>query len=354
MEAARAIQNGWKKGRPNDEVRLLPICDGGDGFGETLADIEQAKAMICQTIDAAHRPISATWWWQEKHKLAIVESAGIIGLAQLPPEKYHPFELDTFGLGTVLEEISQHGARTCVVGIGGSATNDGGFGMARALGWKFYSEDESEISAWNQLDKVSSVVGPERSHLFENCIIASDVENLLLGKEGASRIYGPQKGLKPDDMQKSEACLEALSATVDAFVNHRWSLEPGSGAAGGLGYGLMAFLGGKAQSGFDLFAKRVSLSNQLDWADLVITGEGSLDPSSLMGKGVGSIAQECAKIGKNCIGVAGKANITKELSHLFQNIYAITPHFTDPQSAQSSAPKWLTLLAEKASKDIQS
>ena len=353
MEAACSIRDGWLMARPRDTLRLLPICDGGDGFGETLAELENAKPVQCQTIDAAHRPIAASWWWQEEQKMAIIESACIVGLAQLPPSKYHPFELDTFGLGSVLEEIAKRGVETCVMGIGGSATNDGGFGMAKALGWKFLNKDHKEITKWTELDRLSIVSPPKKARLFNNLIIASDVENVLLGEKGASRIYGPQKGLLPRDMHKSEKCLQSLSERVDAHTQHGWRHEPGSGAAGGLGYGLMAFLGGKAESGFDFFAKRADLDSQLEWADLVITGEGSLDVSTLMGKGVGSVATKSKQMGKACVGIAGTASNRDKLSALFTNIYQITPSLTNQESALKFASKWLKKLAENASKDIQ-
>lgn len=338
--------------RPADTIRILPICDGGDGFGETLAALEKAKPVPCHTLDAAHRPVTASWWWQEEQKMAIVESACVIGLAQLPTSKYHPFELDTFGLGSVLNEIAKQGAETCVIGIGGSATNDGGFGMAKALGWKFLREDQLEITTWTGLDQLSVISPPKKSQLFKNLIIASDVENLLLGDKGASRIYGPQKGLLPNEMHKSEVCLQSLSERVDAYVKHDWRLEPGSGAAGGLGYGLMAFLGGKAESGFDYFARRADLDSQLEWADIVVTGEGCLDLSSLMGKGAGGVASKSNKMGKACIGIAGKANDEDNISCLFSNIYSITPSLTNQESALEFASKWLTKLARNAANDI--
>lgn len=352
-EAAHAIRDGWKKARPKDNLRTLPICDGGDGFGEAIAGLENAQTIQSQTMDAAHRPITASWWWQESQKIAIIESACIIGLAQLPASKYHPFHLDTFGLGEVLKQAIQKGAQTCVMGIGGSATNDGGFGMAKALGWGFRTQNQEEICSWTDLDRLAIVEKPKKTRLFKKFIIASDVENLLLGKEGASRIYGPQKGLIPKDIRKSEACLKALARHVDARMMHDWRLEAGGGAAGGLGYGLMAFLGGKAQSGFDYFSRRASLNAQLKWADIVITGEGSLDKSTLMGKGVGSIAKKCNETGKDCIGLAGAAQHLKQLSCLFKKVYKITPTLTNQASAQNSASKWLKILAENAANDIQ-
>tara|TARA_E500000081_G_scaffold7183_1_gene8453 strand:+ start:3888 stop:5000 length:1113 start_codon:yes stop_codon:yes gene_type:complete len=353
MEAACSIRDGWSTTRPEDDLRILPICDGGDGFGERLAELEKAKPVDCQTVDAAHRPLTAKWWWQEQQKMAIIESACIIGLAQLPSSRYHPFQLDTFGLGKVLLEVAKRGAETCVVGIGGSATNDGGFGMAKALGWRFENKAGEAITEWTDLDQLSLASAPSKRHLFEHLLIASDVENLLLGDKGASRIYGPQKGLRESDMEKSEACFRSLSRQVDALTGHEWRLEPGSGAAGGLGYGLMAFLGGKAESGFDFFADRADLNTQLAWADLVITGEGSLDLSSLMGKCVGNVAEKCREMGKPCIGIGGIVRNKEKLSNLFTGIYSITPDLTDQVSALKFASKWLKELSKKASNDIQ-
>src|ERR1051326_6101233 len=126
QEAARAMGAGWHSSRPEDELELLPISDGGDGFGEIVSGLLQAEAQTVKTVDAAHRPCEANWWWHVASRTAIIESAQVIGLAQLPPRKYHPFELDTEGLGAVLTAAAEKRAVRCLVGIGGSATNDGG------------------------------------------------------------------------------------------------------------------------------------------------------------------------------------------------------------------------------------
>src|SRR2546423_13546107 len=133
-QATAAIAKGWAKARPADHLELLPISDGGDGFGEVLSALWKARKRAVHTIDAAHRPLRARWWWEPKRKAAIIESARIVGLAQLPPKQFHPFDLDTFGVGAVIHAAAKQGARTCLIGIGGGATNDGGFGLARALG----------------------------------------------------------------------------------------------------------------------------------------------------------------------------------------------------------------------------
>jgi glycerate kinase len=153
--AAEAMARGWRKARPQDQLDLLPMSDGGDGFGEVVSALLQASPQTVKTVDAAHSPRHATWWWERKTKTAIIESAKIIGLAMLPPGKFHPFELDTFGLGAGLRAAQAEGATRILVGIGGSATNDGGFGVARALGWKFLDERGKQIECWTKLHRLS-------------------------------------------------------------------------------------------------------------------------------------------------------------------------------------------------------
>ncbi|HLX70451.1 MAG TPA: glycerate kinase, partial [Verrucomicrobiae bacterium] len=198
-EAAEAIARGWRKVRPRDIVELLPMSDGGDGFGETVGSLLHARVRTIRTIDAAHRKCTAKWWWEPKSRTAIIESANVIGLAKLPPGKFHPFELDTFGLGALIRTAVDQGARRCIIGIGGSATNDGGFGLARACGWKFWDPDNAPIQQWIELHRLARISSPKHRRPFKELIVAVDVQNRLLGARGATRVYGPQKGLRPQD-----------------------------------------------------------------------------------------------------------------------------------------------------------
>src|SRR5207245_1241211 len=147
------------------------------------------------TVNAAHQPCQAAWWWQPKTKTAVIESANAIGLAMLPSNRFHPFQLDTLGLGLVLKAVAELGVRRCLIGIGGSATNDGGFGLARALGWEFLDERNEAIECWTELTSLTRVRAPRRSHWFDELVVAVDVQNPLLGLHGCTRVYGPQKGL---------------------------------------------------------------------------------------------------------------------------------------------------------------
>jgi glycerate kinase len=291
----------------------------------------------------------ATWWWKPESKTAIVESAKIIGLAQLPPRKFHPFQLDTFGLGAVLRGAIAKGARRVIVGIGGSATNDGGFGLARALGLEFMDKDGKLISRWTELHRLSKVRPPKLRRLGQ-VIVAVDVQNRLLGARGATRVYGPQKGLGSEDFGLAECCLRRLAAVVKRQTGRAYARMPGSGAAGGLGFGLLAFLNARTEPGFELFARHAHLARRLCTADAVITGEGAIDQSTLMGKGVGQIARLSRKAGVPCIGMAGTVVRTKPANRLFTRVHALTD-LTEPEKAKSKATFWLEQLATRVGAD---
>jgi glycerate kinase len=289
-EAAEAIARGWSQTRPDDRLELLPMSDGGDGFGEIVSRLHHAAPRAVETLDAAHRPCKALWWWHARSRTAIVESAGIVGLAMLPKGQHHPFELDTYGLGAVLEAAADQGAQCCLVGIGGSATNDGGFGLARALGWQFFDARGHEIERWTGLHALDRMVPPRIPMFFKELVVAVDVQNPLLGPRGCARIYGPQKGLGPGDLEPAERCLQRLAEIARREFEHDFAAEPGVGAAGGLGFGLRYFAGARLEPGFALFSRLASLPDRVKAAKLVITGEGAIDQSTLMGKGVGGVA----------------------------------------------------------------
>jgi len=235
-QAADAIARGWRSARPHDALELLPMSDGGDGFGEIISALRGAELRTVKTGDAAHRPCEADWGWIAHDATAVVESARVIGLAMLPPQKFHPFELDTFGLGAVLENAAQAGARRCLVGIGGSATNDAGFGVARALGWQFFNRHGGVIERWSELHDLGEIRPPDHPPLFEELVVAVDVQNPLLGPQGCTRIYGPQKGVRPEDFEFAERCLGQLATIAQRELHLDFAETPGAGAAGGLGY----------------------------------------------------------------------------------------------------------------------
>ena len=347
--AAEAIASGWRRARPRDHIAMLPATDGGDGFGEVMGDLLSCSIQKVRTEDAAHRTCLAQWWWEPKTRTAILESANTIGLAQLPKGRFHPFELGTFGLGAVIEAAAAKGALRCLIGIGGSATNDGGFGLARSLGWKFLTHDGAIIERWTDLDRLNELKAPRTHRWFKNITVAVDVANPLLGVKGATRVYGPQKGMRTKDFGRAERCLRRLAFAARTQFGQDFASEPGAGAAGGLGFGLRVFCGAKLVPGFDLFARQVKLDRHLCAANVVITGEGAIDDSTLMGKGAGEIARRCRKLGIPCIALAGVVKAKAAHRRLFAKTYALTD-LTTARHAKANPRRWLKLLAQKAAR----
>jgi len=343
-QAAEAIAEGWSKARPDDELELLPMSDGGDGFGQILGEILGAEARTVETVDAAHQPCTASWWWLADSKTAIIESANVIGLAMLPKGGFHPRELDTMGLAAVLQDAAATGAERCVVGIGGSATNDGGTGMARGLGWKFIGAES--IATWTDLTELLALERPAAPLNIPRLEVAVDVQNPLNGGQGCSAIYGPQKGLQPDEIESADAALKRLAEIAEKELNTPAD-TPGDGAAGGLGFGLRCFAGGILRPGFDLFAEQVGLIDRLKEFDLVITGEGSIDPSTLMGKGVGELAARCRELELPCIGLGGVVSDSNEVAQAFTTAAGVVNEVADEEASHKDPTGCLSRLAEK-------
>jgi glycerate kinase len=351
--AAGLIAEGWRAVRPDDRLVMLPMSDGGDGFGEVLARVLNVEARVIESVNAAHQPCECTWWLAKGDQMAIVESAKAVGLALVPPGRYHPFELDTYGLGPLVRSAMEESGHL-LVGIGGSATNDGGFGVARSLDWSFVSTSGGPVVRWTDLVDLGHVIPPKRMTEFSEVQVAVDVQNPLLGPTGASRIYGPQKGLRPADFPLAEACLGRLAEVVKSDLGLDASSEPGTGAAGGLGFGLRCFMNARLESGFGLFARYARLEERIANANMVISGEGSIDASTLMGKGVGEIARLCRRHNVPCLGLAGTLGAVgtgDSRSESFTKLYGIAPELTTVEAAKANPEVWLPRLAAKAARE---
>ena len=352
QEAAEAIAAGWRQTRPADEINLLPMTDGGDGFGQIIGSLLDAQPQHSNTINAAHDPIEAEWWWSESRQTAIVESAKVIGLAMLPPGKFHPFELDTTGLGQLLRHItSSKDNPALLIGIAGSATNDAGFGLARGLGYQFFDGTNLHIHRWLELDRLFRIKPPEIPVPFRRVTIACDVQNPLMGPEGASRIYGPQKGLRSEDLAIADRCFERFTDIVRKNLGKSSETEAGTGAAGGLGYGLRVFLHGEFKPGFDIFADAARLRERMSAADLIITGEGAVDRQTPMGKGTGAVAHLARITEKRCIALAGF--VSRDLpADTFELAAGIVPSLTSREEAIREPFRWLAALSSEVARKI--
>jgi glycerate kinase len=349
-EAARAIATGWRRARPRDVLTCLPMSDGGDGFGVVMGGLLGARRIPLRTVDAAHRPLRAAWWWDVRTRTAVIDSAGIIGLALLPAGRFHPFDLDTYGLGAALRAAERKGARRCVIGIGGSATNDGGFGLARALGWRFFDAAGTPLTRWTELHRLHRIEPPGRRAARPEWIVAVDVQNRLLGARGASRVYGPQKGLRPEEFREAERNLRQLARVMRSHLGRDCAAEPGSGAAGGLGFGLRAFGGARFEPGFTLFARLAKLEGRLRRSDLLITGEGAMDRQTLMGKGVGELVALGRRRGVPCIGLAGHIKDRARIERRFARVAGLTD-LTSARAAMAKPAVWLEKLAFRVAQD---
>jgi glycerate kinase len=352
-ESVSAIVEGWRAVRPGDTLDELPMSDGGDGFGEVIGGLVGAVKRTCPTLDSAHRSRDAAWWFEPATRVAVIETAEVNGLALLPPGRYHPFELDTFGLGALLRAAADARALRVYAGLGGSATNDGAFGLARALGFVFRDVAGTHLESFTELERLATIERPSSPLVFGELTIAVDVTNPLLGPDGATRVFGPQKGLLSSDLPKAEACLGRLAALVDAGASEPFSVEAGAGAAGGLGFGLRAFVGGRLESGAALFARLADLEQRVLDADLVVTGEGTLDRQSFSGKGVGMVVAAAARAGKPCWCFTG-ANLLDPGATASSSFraFSIVPDVAPTARALSSAFECLRDLAKRAASTL--
>ena len=301
---------------------LCPIADGGEGTAQAMTTALAGEWISEKTCDAQGRPVQAPFGWVPGSASAIMEMSAASGLAIVQDIKLNPFTASTLGTGILLQSALRRGARRILIGIGGSATNDGGLGVALALGYRFKRQGQAFSPTLETLLEADQI---ERPVTLPSCelIVACDVDNPLLGPRGATRVYGPQKGVT--DFAWFERRLEHLAdlARRDLGVDPRD--VPGAGAAGGLGFGLMAFLGGRLVSGFDMVATQIGLAARVAAADLVVTGEGRLDEQSLQGKGPVGVARLARRAGKKVVGVAGSVDDSAALRAQFDLLIAIKP-----------------------------
>jgi glycerate kinase len=348
-QAAAAIAHGWSSIRREDIVETLPMADGGDGFGAVLGHLLDAEPRSCATVDCAGRARNATWWFAPRTKTAIIEAAEVNGLRLLPPGRYHPFNLDTTGLGALLRAAISAEANRIFVGLGGSATNDGGFGLARSIGWVFLDSNGNELRRWTALTNLVRLDPPLHGILTgQELVIAVDVTNKLLGPRGATRIYGPQKGLRDAELEQSEACLSQLASVSGATCERDYAAEAGAGAAGGLGFAMRAFCGGQFRPGARVFAELADLERRITAAQLVITAEGCFDEQSLMGKGVGHVAELAALAQRPCLCLPAVSRIDPRCLPWSQfEVHSIVPTIADVTHAKRYTTDCLRQLAAR-------
>ncbi len=317
-EVASALARGWLVGRPDDEVLCIPMSDGGEGTADAMVSAMNGRFVLERVSNPLGEPIDATYGLFARETKAVVEMASASGLPLVPLERRNPGLTTTYGTGELIRAALERGVTEIIVAIGGSATNDGGVGMAQALGYRFLDAHGQElppgglaIERLERIDISAAHSALQRCHIR----IACDVNNPLCGPHGASSVYGPQKGATPDLVERLDSALARLAVIVARDLGISIAELPGSGAAGGLGGGLVAFAGGIMEPGVAVVADACELSERMRGAGLVITGEGRIDGQSVHGKTPVGVARIARGLGIPAIGIAGALGSGFEAVH---------------------------------------
>src|SRR6266513_2678134 len=319
-EVAQNIAKGLLDVLPDAQIELVPMADGGEGTAEAICDARGRSWLECKVHDPLGREIGVRYGWIDQEKLTVMEMSEAAGMRRLAESEHDPIRATTFGVGEMILDASKRDANEIIIGLGGSATNDGGFGMARALGLQFFGDGENEIQSVAELPLLKRI---ERQKELKppRIVAAVDVKNPLLGENGATRVFGPQKGASKSDLDNLERALTKLADVVTKEFGFDYRNLAGAGAAGGLGFGLLSFCGATIQPGFQVVAEAVGLEAKMKDADLVITGEGSLDRQTLEGKTPAGVARLARKIGKPVFAIVGRATEDRQARELFDGVY---------------------------------
>lgn len=342
-QAAEAIVRGLRRSLPAAVLEAVPIADGGPGTLEALLTALGGERRIERVADPLGRPIDASWGLVAGD-LAVVEMAQASGLTLLAPEERDPLRATTYGTGQLIAAALGAGCRRIWVGVGGSATNDGGMGAAQALGVRFLDAQGSPLATPAELHRLARVELSQRDRRLEDCELAVlvDVRNPLCGPEGASQVFGPQKGASPEDARRLDAALAHLAAVVRSQLGASLDAAPGAGAAGGLAYGLAVFAGARLQPGFEAIARALQIDERIARSDLVVTGEGRLDVQTAFAKGPFALAQRARAQGKPVVAFVGAvAEGAEEAVSAFEEVVPVTPPSIEPTELRARAAELL-------------
>ncbi len=341
-QAATAICLGLQRVLPDAYLDASPIADGGEGTGSIFRTALKGVEVTADSHDALGYPIRAIYSWFEHEKLAVVEMSEASGLWRLNASELNPLQASTFGTGELMADAIARGAQTIFVTLGGSATNDAGVGMAAALGWKFFDATDNEMTPHaGNLSMIWRIAPPE-TPLPCKVKALCDVMNPLLGPDGATYVYGPQKGATPDMLKILEDGITRVADLCGDQLGRDFRDTPGAGATGGLAFGLLTFCDAQIDQGFAAISDLMGLPERILQADLVITGEGKIDSQSLNGKGPGEIARLARELKKPVIAFAGLVEGRSP------DIDVCIPIADGPMTLQESSERAAELLASAA------
>lgn len=354
-QVCAAIEKGIKKADPSIDIISIPMADGGEGTVDALMDSLGGYKVVVEVKDPLFRKIKAQYGLTDEGKTAVIEMASASGLALLSNSERNPMKTTTYGTGELIRDALERGCRSFIIGIGGSATNDGGVGMAAALGARFYDRDGNAIELTGggllkldsiDLSEMDPRVGESRFRVF------CDVDNPLYGPQGAAYVYGKQKGADAAMTEKLDMGLRRLSEIIQRDLNKNVAHIPGAGAAGGLGAGLMAFLDAKLEKGIDLLMETIGFEERIKGADLIITGEGRMDHQTKYGKTISGIIKAAQKQGIPVVGICG--SIGEGVEELYsEGLNSVFSIVNRPMSLQKSMEETSELLASTAENVIR-
>jgi glycerate 2-kinase len=312
LRVARAIATGVRRAFPEAEIVTCPMADGGEGTVDALVEAIGGRKLSRTVTGPLGTPVVAEFGLLDDGR-AVIEVAAACGIALLTEEDRDPLRASSDGVGELLAAALDEGVTGAIIGIGGTASSDGGTGAAATLGWRFLDSAGRPVSpGGGGLVELSRIDGSVARRVEIPLVAGYDVTNPLLGEQGAAPVFGPQKGASPEQVAVLATGLERLDKRIEEDLGLKISDRPGSGAGGGLGAGIVAFLGGKLEPALEMVMDAVGIDEVLERADLVITGEGKLDGQSLAGKAPVGVARRASAAGVRCIAVAGDVELGGE------------------------------------------
>lgn len=313
MEAGLAIKEGVLAAQPDAEVIVKPLADGGEGTTDALIEGMNGERIDLTVTGPMHTPVEAYYGYLRETNTAVMEMASAAGITLVPDKEKNPLLATSYGVGEMIIDAIQRGCRNFIIGIGGSITNDGGIGMLKALGVRFLDEKGEDAGEGGQaLAKVACIDLSGLNPLLKECHIqvACDVNNPLCGESGSTYVYGPQKGVTEDMKKTLDEAMAHFARVTSESLENDYMNTPGAGAAGGLGFAFLAYVGATLTPGIELILDAVGLEDELSGADVVVTGEGRLDFQTAMGKAPVGVARLAKKYNARVVAFAG--SVTKE------------------------------------------
>ena len=347
IEAGMAAKEGILKAHPDANVVVKPLADGGEGTTDALIAGLGGERIDLTVTGPLGTPVNAHYGYLAEKNTAILEMAAAAGIILVRESEKNPLTATTYGVGEMIADAMERGIRNFIIGIGGSATNDGGIGMLKALGYQFSDENGQDVGEGGQaLERVSSIIIEKANPILKECNfhIACDVTNPLCGKNGATYIYGPQKGVTPEIAEELDQAMNHYASVTSKFLHNDYASAEGAGAAGGLGFAFLSYLNATLTPGIDLILNAVELEKELEDTDITVTGEGRLDHQTAMGKAPVGVARLAKKYGPKVVAFAGSvppeatACNAAGIDAFFPIVRGITTlaEAMDPQNAKSN------------------